>query len=76
MEYLQTRFQDILGWSRKAFEVTDDKTHGARGVKFRDAKGFQLGQYFEVSDFVLASVYCIHKGARMCGGTPLQLFLI
>lgn len=64
LECLQTRFRDIRGLSRKAFEITDDKAHGAYGGKFHDAQRFQLGRYFELYYFVVRRVYCTWRGVK------------
>lgn len=51
------RVWDIWCHFRKAFEISDDKTHGAYGSKFHDAKRFWLRRYFNLTDLMLTRVY-------------------
>lgn len=44
--------------SQKAFEISDDKTHGTYQCEFRVTKGSQFSQYFEIPNFVLTRIYC------------------
>lgn len=43
--------------------ISDHKTDGVNGGKFHDAKKFQLSQYVETSEFVLAKVYYACRNA-------------